>query len=62
MNFLYWLIVSICSLFIMNVVCFADCSQDPNTLNPQMKKAYYEFKKACGNDCAVSIRCGKDIL
>ena len=43
------------------------CSQDPNTLTPQMHKAYDQLKKACegefGKDnCTVSIRCGKEIL
>lgn len=40
------------------VTAYADC-QDPNTLSPKMKKAYYELKKASQEEGGfkVSIKC-----
>lgn len=34
----------------------ANC-QDPNTLSPQLKKAYDQLKKVSNGDFGVSIRC-----
>lgn len=41
MKFLYWFIVSVCLVFVLGVVCFADCSG----LTPQLQKAYDQLKK-----------------
>lgn len=59
-----WNIITLLIVAIITFLTFtnAHCEscQDPNTLNPQLKKTYYRSIEMCKEiGCTVSIRCYK---
>lgn len=61
-----WFMLAASIVFLLGVFCprvhAQDKCQDPSSLSPQMKKAYYELKKASQElgGFSVSIKCGKE--